>query len=222
MTKRTPSAQRRRITSHLALVTPIAIGYACRTGQDRDDLIQVGRLGLIRAAQRFEPGMGVAFSAFAKPHIRGAILHYLRDSIGLVRLPRRLQETAQNLIKQERDNPDGAARKAAAVNRLALDTYRSQTTWASIDDLLPVQAWNAETDDEWESLLRRERHEVLSRCWKQLRPLEQKCLQSVVIEGQSLRCAALELGISAMTVQRRVKQGLSALANAWRHQGQMD
>ena len=84
------------------------------------------------------------------------------------------------------------------------------------------RAWNAEIDDEWQSLLRRERHELLSRCWKQLRPLEQQCLQSVVIEGLSLRCTALELGVSAMTVQRRVKQGLGALANAWRCQGQMD
>ena len=222
MTKRTPSAQRRRITSHLELVTPIAIGYACRTGQDRDDLIQVGRLGLIRAAQRFEPDKGIAFPAFAKPHIRGAILHYLRDSIGLIKLPRRLQETAQSLIKQERGNPGAVAHNAPATKRLALETYRSQTTWASIDGLQALRDCDPGTNDEWQSLLRRERREVLSQCWKELRPLEQQCLQSVVIEGLSLRCTALELGVSAVTVQRRVKQGLRALADAWRCQGQMD
>ena len=41
-----------RVLQHL-LVHPIAKHYALRTGQDRDDLIQVGRLGLIKAANRF-------------------------------------------------------------------------------------------------------------------------------------------------------------------------
>jgi len=41
----------------------------------------------------------------------------------------------------------------------------------------------------------------------------------VVIEGLSLRKAANQLGMSTMTVHRRVKQGLRALAANWNHQG---
>ena len=95
MTTKAITPYKKRITSHLNLVTPIAASYAYKTGEDIDDLIQVGRLGLIRAAQLFETKRGEAFSTFARPHIRGSILHYLRDRIGLVKIPRRIQEMAQ-------------------------------------------------------------------------------------------------------------------------------
>ncbi len=42
---------------------------------------------------------------------------------------------------------------------------------------------------------------------------EQRVLQMVVIDGMSLRQTARQLGISAMTVQRRVKSGLNSLAS---------
>ena len=45
----------KQIEEHLQLVRPIALHYAFRTGQDKEDLTQVGMLGLIRAAQFFEP-----------------------------------------------------------------------------------------------------------------------------------------------------------------------
>ena len=94
-----------RIKHHLNLVDPIAGHYARRSGLDRDDLKQVGRLGLLRAAEGYEQGQDKPFEVFARPHIRGAILHYLRDSVGLVRLPRRLQEQAQNTIKNTTSVP---------------------------------------------------------------------------------------------------------------------
>lgn len=67
----------RRVRQHLDLVLPLARYYVLRTNVDMDDLIQVGRLGLIRAANLYSESRGVPFSAYARPHIRGAILHYL-------------------------------------------------------------------------------------------------------------------------------------------------
>ena len=64
-----------RIKRHLNLVDPIAGHYARRSGLDRDDLKQVGRLGLLRAAEGYEQGQDKPFEVFARPHIRGAILH---------------------------------------------------------------------------------------------------------------------------------------------------
>ena len=43
----------KQIEEHLQLVRPIALHYAFRTGQDKEDLTQVGMLGLIRAAQLY-------------------------------------------------------------------------------------------------------------------------------------------------------------------------
>ena len=81
-----------RVQKYLSLVQPIAKRYAQRSGCDYDDLIQVGCLGLIQASQRFRNTKGTLFHVFAKHHIRGAILHYLRDNASLIRLPRNVEE----------------------------------------------------------------------------------------------------------------------------------
>ena len=77
------------IQLHLGLVQPIARHYARQSGQDIDDLIQVGRLGLLKAASRFRSDQGYQFKTYAT-HIRGDI-HYLRDR-PVLRLPRRVEE----------------------------------------------------------------------------------------------------------------------------------
>ena len=64
-----------RVEQHLAIVDPVARHYAANSGYDQEDLRQVGLLGLLRAAERFETDRSVPFAAFAKPHIREAILH---------------------------------------------------------------------------------------------------------------------------------------------------
>ena len=89
----------RQIQDNLHLVRPMARHYAQQTGQDHDDLLQVGYLGLIKACNRFEPQRGNSFPSFAKPHIRGAILHFLRDKVGLIRLPRAVEERAIRITK---------------------------------------------------------------------------------------------------------------------------
>lgn len=46
---------------------------------DVEDLKSAAYLGLVEAASRFNPDLGVSFSTFAYPRINGAILDYLRD-----------------------------------------------------------------------------------------------------------------------------------------------
>ena len=79
--------------------SPIARHYAQQTGLENDDLLQVGRLGLIKACNRYDALRWANFPSFAKPHIRGAILHFLRDSVGLIRLPRALEERAMRMMR---------------------------------------------------------------------------------------------------------------------------
>ena len=73
----------RQIQDNLHLVQPIARHYAQQTGLESDDLLQVGCLGLIKAYNRYDAQRGAPFPSFAKPQIRGAILHFLRDRVGL-------------------------------------------------------------------------------------------------------------------------------------------
>ena len=191
----------RQIQDNLHLVRPIALHYAQQTGLERDDLLQVGCLGLIKAYNRYEAQRGAPFPSFAKPHIRGAILHFLRDRAGLIRLPRAVEERAMKMVRNPERSP------LSAADALAVDHYRSKQHWVEFnDDLL---------DDRPEGIDLVERSEAWSRVNKLFRTLEkddQCALQMVVIDGMSLRQTAQRLGVSAMTVQRRVKRGLNTIA----------
>jgi RNA polymerase sigma-B factor len=78
----------------------VAKRYAGR-GIDLDDLVQVGAVGLINAADRFDASRGVAFSTFAEPTIEGAIRHHLRDRSAPVRIPRELQRLGKRLRRRQ-------------------------------------------------------------------------------------------------------------------------
>ena len=192
----------RQIQDNLHLVRPIARHYAQQTGLESDDLLQVGCLGLIKAYNRYEAQRGAPFPSFAKPHIRGAILHFLRDRAGLIRLPRAVEERAMKMVRNPERSP------LSAADAMAVDHYRSKQHWVEFnDDLL---------DDRPEGIDLVERSEAWSRVNKLFRTLEkddQRALQMVVIDGMSLRQTAQRLDVSAMTVQRRVKRGLNTLAN---------
>ena len=198
----------KQIEEHLQLVRPIALHYAFCTGQDKEDLTQVGMLGLIRAAQFFQTSKSVPFSAFAKPHIRGAILHYLRDSVGPVKLPRRVEERAQALL---RDSTliDRASffEKLSAVDRTTIESYKQKGRWYPLDH----QFLTADKD-QWSELVNRERKRMLMNALEKLDCQESAVVDHVVLRGESLRSTASYLGISCMTVQRRVKRALRRLA----------
>jgi RNA polymerase sigma-B factor len=85
------AARRRVIEAHVPLVEVLARRFA-RRGEPIDDLVQVGCIGLIHAVDRFEPGRGAGFEAYAVPTIVGEIQRHLRDGCSAVRVPRRLQE----------------------------------------------------------------------------------------------------------------------------------
>ena len=202
---KTHAIRNQRIEHHLKLVDPIAGHYAKRSGLDREDLKQVGRLGLLRAAEGYEQGQDKPFEVYARPHIRGAILHYLRDSVGLVRLPRRLQEQAQNTI---RNNSSAQQERQAMPAELELNVYvyRRRKTWEPLDE-------NRISADEhgWQLLLKQERAKQIWKAIKGLAPAEKKALIEVVLEGASLRGAGAKHGVSAMTMQRRLKRALAQL-----------
>ena len=88
------------IDSHLPLVRAVARRYAGR-GEELDDLVQVGAVGLMKASDRFDPNRGVAFATFATPAIEGEIRRHLRDRTHSVKIPRDLQRTGRNVRRHE-------------------------------------------------------------------------------------------------------------------------
>lgn len=89
-------SDRRRISgiiveTNLPLCDALARRYA-RRGAEHDDLVQVARVGLVLAVERFRPDEGNSFVAFAVPTIVGELRRYFRDHCWAVRPSRTIQE----------------------------------------------------------------------------------------------------------------------------------
>ena len=88
------------IHEHAGLVKSVALrlSYAC--DEELDDLIQIGYIGLIKAARRFEPERGFRFSTYAVPMIAGEIRSQLRDR-GAVKVSRSLKNDVAAVRRAE-------------------------------------------------------------------------------------------------------------------------
>jgi len=96
-TKATDAAARdAMLRQHLGLVYHVAqqLTRARSNDVELDDLVSAGTLGLIGAFENFDASRGLAFSTFAAPRIRGAILDELRR---LDRVPRSVRRKARQI-----------------------------------------------------------------------------------------------------------------------------
>ncbi|MFC3965194.1 SigB/SigF/SigG family RNA polymerase sigma factor [Nocardia jiangsuensis] len=84
------------ITAALPLAEHIAARYGGR-GEALEDLTQVATVGLVQAVDRFDPGLGSPFLAFAVPTVMGEVRRHFRDRAWGVRVPRPVKELQQRL-----------------------------------------------------------------------------------------------------------------------------
>jgi RNA polymerase sigma factor for flagellar operon FliA len=84
------------VIQHVGLVKAMAHRLAQRLPAQVEmvDLISVGVIGLIEAAKRYKPSMGVPFDAFVRRRLQGAMLDALRD---LDWAPRSLRKLRRDL-----------------------------------------------------------------------------------------------------------------------------
>lgn len=220
MTTTTSAVQRRnrRVETYRRLVRPIAHHYAQRSPEPLEDLEQVGLLGLLRAAELYNGKSHTPFDAFARPHVRGAILHYLRDRVQPIRLPRRVSEQLDlrrrclSGMRSPGGNPitDEMLRTAMGLSHQSwadLEYARRLNEMVSLDSTegcagsgeMPAVSQEESNGDQ--ALL------ALSALDAPL----QVVVRSVVISGWSYRQTARALKVSPMTVRRRLALGLDRL-----------
>jgi RNA polymerase sigma-B factor len=92
--------RRQAVVLTLDLADTVARRYRGR-GMDPEDLVQVGRMVLLKAAHGYRCGCGSSFAAYAVPTISGEIKRHFRDHGWMVRPPRRLQEVRADLAREE-------------------------------------------------------------------------------------------------------------------------
>ncbi len=88
------------VLEHQRLARHLAQRYV-RNGDQREDLEQAAYLGLVKAARRFDPERGIAFTTFAVPTVLGELRRFCRDTRWAVHVPRAVQEHVQALRKVE-------------------------------------------------------------------------------------------------------------------------
>ena len=212
---------------NIGLVRREAYRWLQQSTESFDDLMQVGSMGLIRAIERFDMGKGYAFSSFATPYIRGEIQHYMRDKSTSMRIPRRwqaLQSQSKRVVRQlqtdlgrlPNDLEIAAALdiscaewqevKLANRNRslLSLDAPVQDEESACLGDLLP--------DLKYRSFQLAQEDQIrLQQALYQLEQRTREVLEFVFLYDLTQKETAERMGISAVTVSRRVKQGLKHL-----------
>lgn len=79
------------VRMHTPLARYIANRYA-RRGEPAEDIEQAAMLGLVKAINRYDPGVGQRFVAYAAPTMTGEVKRHFRDRTWSMRMPRPLQE----------------------------------------------------------------------------------------------------------------------------------
>lgn len=214
---------------NIGLVRREAHHWMNQCTENYEDLLQVGCIGLIRAIERFDLSKGHAFSSFATPYIRGEIQHYLRDKSAPVRMPRRwaaLQRQAAWIVRdtQERLNRYPSDLEIAQALDISLTEWQEIKLANQNRSLLSLDAPVVEEGENPTSLgelvpdnhyrsfqLAQEDQIRLQQALAHLEERTRDVLEFVFLYDLTQKEAAERLGISAVTVSRRVKKGLDIL-----------
>ena len=204
----------------VSTVYPIPISVS------RDDLVQVGAIGVLNAIKTYEVKEKGSFKTYASKFIRGKILQYLRDKANLVKPPRETSENI-NVVKNYIDNlnsdniPDAKEISKALnipVNKVqdilnaellknivSLDqkVYSADGIETLADRILTDNEKNYENDYE--------NKKVLEFAMNKLPDNEKIAILKYYIEGETKKNIAKELNVSQTQVARLIKRALNKM-----------
>ena len=95
------NAAERLVENNINLVRSIASRFTGR-GQETEDLIEIGKIGLLKAIEGFDESLGYSFSTYAFPLICGEIKRFLRDD-GLIKFSRETKKNASIILKAKQE-----------------------------------------------------------------------------------------------------------------------
>jgi len=220
------AAREQLIEQYMSLVRSLARRYAYR-GEQYEDLVQIGAIGLIKAIDRFDLRRGVELTTYATPNIIGEIKRHFRDKGWAVRVPRGLQELnvqLSRLIEQltvqlgrsptipelakaasvEEEEVLEALESGRAYSSLSLSTGGTQEDGEELDPLESIGT------DEHQYEVSEDRA-VLAPGFKALDDRERTILHLRFFEGLTQSQIAAQVGISQMHVSRLIRRALEKI-----------
>jgi RNA polymerase sigma-B factor len=224
--------RRHMIERHMALADMIARRYR-HTSEPLEDLVQVARLGLIKAVDRWDPDRGTAFTAFAVPTITGELRRYFRDRTWTVRPPRdvqdlyldvrRMRESLVHELRREPTARDVAAELGRTVEEV-LDALQagdahspaSLDTQVTHDDEGGGQTWLDRVPDARDEIDCSEKATALRQLGTVLDDRAWEVIRLRFDEDLMQREIGERIGCSQMQVSRILRDSLARLSAAAR------
>ncbi len=220
------AARDQLIEQYMSLVRSLARRYSYR-GEQLDDLVQIGAIGLIKAIDRFDIERGVELTTYATPNIIGEIKRHFRDKGWSVRVPRGLQELNVQLSRLVEEltvelgrSPtiSELAKAANAEEEDVLEALESGRAYSSVSlstgsggddegELDPLESLGAE-EPQYEVS---EDRAVLAPGFRVLDDRERKILHLRFFKGLTQSQIAQQIGISQMHVSRLIRRALEKI-----------
>ncbi|MFC1517885.1 sigma-70 family RNA polymerase sigma factor [Candidatus Margulisiibacteriota bacterium] len=215
------------IKKHQAFVHYIARKFMHR-GEPYEDLVQVGSIGLIKAAQRFQAAKNFKFITYAATIIIGEIKHYLRDSGHAIKIPRRIQDISiqvnkyiNNMIEKGEPSPTvkGIAQALKISEEKVLESLELKNAYYPIS----LDSFVSEGQDSGNASNKRlincisieqdvfrkvVEMEDVKQAINMLTSRQQKVIQLRFFDNKQQAEIAKELGISQVHVSRVLTAGL--------------
>ena len=227
---REPQVKDELVAQHLNLVRYLAGKFSNR-GENLEDLVQVGCLGLIKAIERFDPERGTEFTTYATPTIVGEIKRHFRDKGWAIKVPRRLQEfnasvaktteeltstlgrvpTADEIAKKLEVNPEDvleAQELGQSYNLLSIDSELDADDSRKTSSLLDYLGRDDFQLEQVEDRL------ALHRAFSSLPDRERLLMYLRFFENRSQSEVAKVLNISQMHVSRLQARSLETMRQA--------
>lgn len=186
---------------------------------DKDDLYQVGIIGLIDASKKFDSSMGVKFSTYAYKYILGEVTKYMRENVGL-KVSREVLKLKQS-INNTRDLLRQKLSREPTIEELSvfleIDDKKIQEIDSITQDVRSLDFCFQEESDNLYNSVRVEEQEFnpnildLKSEIEKLEPLEKQIIYSRYYNDLTQSETSKELGISQVQVSRKETKILEKL-----------
>jgi RNA polymerase sigma-B factor len=187
-------------------------------GEPFDDVLQVARVALLHAVDRFDPSLGVPFGAFATPTIIGEIKRHFRDRTWRVHVPRRAKDLRPTVnaayddlskLLSRAPTPREVAIHLDIEEDLVLQVVEANSAYRTAPlDAVTERRVRGETEAEVEGVLDRE---VVRQVLGRLRPRERRIIEMRFFEEMTQAQIAEQIGTSQVHVGRLITSSLTLL-----------
>ncbi|MGN1351707.1 MAG: SigB/SigF/SigG family RNA polymerase sigma factor [Clostridia bacterium] len=134
------------INNNQGLVWNIVARFSGR-GYEKEELYQIGAIGLIKAVKRFDFSFGVKFSTYAVPYIMGEIKRFIRDD-GPIKISRSIKELNSKINELQNKNLKEAGQELSVKEVARKLNVSKEEVAVAIESARPLESINEEAYNE--------------------------------------------------------------------------